>query len=279
MSLFGPRNVGRVDAAGHGEDLAVLLQRQVRRDHGAALEVAFDHQHAQADAAHDAIAPREELAARLRAERVVGDEGAVLGYLLRQLHVLRRVDHVQPAGHDGDGPPAGAQGRAMRHGVDAARQAADDGHVVADEVGRELLDDLAAVGRGPPRADDGDGPLVGAIELAADVEDGREVVDLLQLRRVGRVVPGQGVDVGALQRVRARRRAISPAVTTTMDVTDARSRPAARSSAAEAVQAFSSVPKCFSRREKRARPMRGMRPKATQYLRSCRGLAVHRRAF
>src|SRR3972149_5256266 len=51
---------------------------------------------------------------------------------------------------------------------------------------------LAAVGRRPARPHHGDAPLVGGGEPAADVEDWRQVVYLLQPRRVGGVLPREG---------------------------------------------------------------------------------------
>ncbi len=76
--------------------------------------------------------------------------------------------------------------------VDAAGKAADDADAVAGELVGDLLGHLAAVGRRTAGADDGDGPLIDRSELAADVEDGRGVVDLLEEGGVGVVVPGEG---------------------------------------------------------------------------------------
>src|SRR5581483_3020287 len=197
--LVGAAVGGRVDAAGHGEDLAVLLEGQAGRDEGAAVDVALDDEDAEAEGAEDAVAAREVLAARLRAEGVVADQAALLHDLLRQLDVLGRVDDVEATGEHGDGAAAGDEGRAVRDGVDAAGEAADDGDAVTREVGREVLGGLAAVGRGAPRADDGDGPLVLGPEVAADVEDGRPVVHLPEAERVGFVVPAVRLDAGLVE--------------------------------------------------------------------------------
>ena len=58
------------DAARYGEHLSVLLQGQAGCDHRPAVDVALHHQHAQAEAGHDAIAAGEEVAARERWERL-----------------------------------------------------------------------------------------------------------------------------------------------------------------------------------------------------------------
>ena len=64
--------------------------------------------------------------ARLRrgAERRLADHRAGFGDAALQVGVLRRVGHVQAAGHRRDGAPA-EQRAAMRGRVDAAGQAGD----------------------------------------------------------------------------------------------------------------------------------------------------------
>src|ERR1700746_1151585 len=58
------------------------------------------------------------------------------------------------AGDPGEGPAAEA--RAMPGGVDAARQAGDDGKARGAKIARQPLGETQAGGRGIARADDGD---------------------------------------------------------------------------------------------------------------------------
>src|SRR3990172_6678980 len=176
----------------HGEHLPVLLQRQTGGDHGAALHVSLNDEYAHAEAGHDPVAPREEFAARLRTRRVVAHQGAPLDYLPRQARVLRRVDDVQPAGHDRDGAAAGVQRRPVGDGVHAPRQAAHHADAVGGQAVGYLLGGLAAVGRRPARPHHRDAPFVARAEPAAGVEGWGEIVYLLQPRRVGGVLPREG---------------------------------------------------------------------------------------
>ncbi len=82
----------------------------------------------------------------------------------------------------------------MGDGIDAAREPADHGHLVGGKPARHFLSHLPAVHAHATRADDGDRPLVGGRERAADEQNGRPVEDLLQLPRVARIVPGDRGD-------------------------------------------------------------------------------------
>src|SRR5581483_6217249 len=192
--LVRAARVRRVDAAGNREDLAVLLERLAGSNQRAALEVAFDHQHAERDAAEDAVAAREELAAWLRAERVVADQRAALDDLLGEALVLRRVDQVEAAREHGDRAAAGIERGAVRDGVDAAGEAADHGHAVGRKPARHVFGRLPAIDGDAARADYRDGPVVRGGERPADVEHGRAVEDLLELAGIRRVVPGERLD-------------------------------------------------------------------------------------
>ena len=127
----------------------------------------------------------EVLRTRLRPQRIVRDQRALLRDLLGQPCVLRRVHAVEPVGEHGDGAAAGLQRGAVDDAVDAARQPGDDGDAVGRQAACQLPGGLPAVGGGAPRADDGDAPAVFGQPLPADVDHRRRIVDLAQPLRVG----------------------------------------------------------------------------------------------
>ena len=67
----------------------------------------------------------------------------------------------------------------MGYGVDAPRQAADDGYAGAGQVIGQPVGRLTPVRAGLSGADHGNGALVFWRQPASHVEDGREIVDLL----------------------------------------------------------------------------------------------------
>ena len=119
--------------------------------------------------------------------------------LLGEALVLGRIDEVEAAGQHADRAAAGLERGAMGDRIDAAREAADDGDPVRSEPARHLFGDLASVDGDAPRTDDGDGPLVGGRQRAADEEHRRPVVDLEELLRVSGVVPGDRLDAMAFE--------------------------------------------------------------------------------
>jgi len=149
----------------------------------------------QREAANNSVARREVARLGGGTDGVLGEERAVRGDVGRQVAVLRRVDHVDAAGENGQRAPARVEGRAVGQAVDAARESAHDSHVVTHQVGHEPMRHLAAVRRHGARADDGHGPFVLRQQLAARVEDGRGVIDVGQPR--GITLVGEGVRLHA----------------------------------------------------------------------------------
>src|SRR5690606_22287137 len=152
--------------AGNGEDIAALLEREARRDERARAHRRLDDDDAERETGDDAIAAREELAARLRAERHFRDEQAALGDLRMELAILLRIDDIETAADD-------AYGSAIERGavggrVDAAGKPRDDDIA--------FLAEIAGDGRGDPgprrgcvaRTHNGDGLLRGEMERAAN---------------------------------------------------------------------------------------------------------------
>src|SRR5262245_65037494 len=89
---------------------------------------------------------------------------------------------VVAAGKHGDG--AGGQACGVAAGVDAAREAGDDGEARAAEIARQPLGKAQARGRGIAGADDGDRRQMQRRGLAAHSKKGRGVVDHLQPARI-----------------------------------------------------------------------------------------------
>ena len=98
-----------------------------------------------------------------------------------------RIVAVDPAAEHGDGDPGGLERAAVRLGVDAAGEAADDDEPGGRELAAEAARDLAPVGGARTRADDRDRRSRQELDLglAAQEEAGRRVVDRPQQRREG----------------------------------------------------------------------------------------------
>ena len=168
------------------------------RDQRAAALAGLDDDDAAAEPADDAVAWREVVGIRPRAKRILADQRALLDNGQCQTPVLRGIELVDAAAQHGNRAPAGVHGGTVRDRVDAQRHAADDGHTGAGQLRSEHLRHLAAVGRGAPRPNDCDGPLVLAGHAPTHVENGRRTIDHAQRRRILRVVPGEWFDAGFL---------------------------------------------------------------------------------
>jgi hypothetical protein len=96
--------------------------------------------------------------------------------------MLRRIDFVLPAGEHGDG--AGREARAMGGGVDAARETRHHAEARGAELAGESLRHLHPRRGSVARADHGDQGAVQHRGIAADREEGRGIVDDLEMRRI-----------------------------------------------------------------------------------------------
>ena len=80
----------------------------------------------------------------------------------------------------------------------------DHGDARRCEATGEFGGGLPAVDGGAAGADDGDAPLILGPPLAADVEDGRCVIDLPEATRVSRIAGGERGDAGLLEALHLR---------------------------------------------------------------------------
>src|SRR5262249_45597088 len=78
------------------------------------------------------------------------DQGALRQDGVGKVGVFARIDMVVAAREHGDG--AGGEARAMGGGVDAAREAGDDGKARGAEIARQPLGETQPRGRGMGRA-------------------------------------------------------------------------------------------------------------------------------
>ena len=108
--------------------------------------------------------------------------------------MLRRVNNIKAASEDGDCAAARMDGGAVGDSVYTAGKAAYDADAVRGELVCDLFRDLAAIRGWSAGANDGDGPLIDRGEIATDVEDGRRVINFLEERGVGIVVPSESAD-------------------------------------------------------------------------------------
>ena len=108
--------------------------------------------------------------------------------------IFGRVDLIDAAAQDGNRAVAGVQRCAVGDGVDAHRQAADDGHTGAGQLGRKLSGNLAAVYAGAACSDDGDRPEVVLTQVAAHVEYRRARLQRFQVGGIVVVPPRMHVN-------------------------------------------------------------------------------------
>ena len=130
-SAFVPAESARRDLAGHREHLASLLEREVGGDQRAAPLARLDDDRRRAEPGDDAVARRKAPRRGLDAGRVLGDDEPASRDAPRELGVRGRIVAVDAAAEHGDRRAARVERAAVRLGVDAAREAADD-----DEPGR-----------------------------------------------------------------------------------------------------------------------------------------------
>ena len=169
-----------LDAARHGEDFLALLVGVPGGDQRAAAVGRLDDDHAQRQAADQPVALRKRAGQRLHVRRRFADQRALGGDFGGQLVVLRRIDVHHAAGQHGDRPSAGRQRAAMRRGIDAAGQSADDRQARPGKARRQAFGLPQAVGRGVPRADDADRQRVLRFQFAAHEKHAGRIVDFLQ---------------------------------------------------------------------------------------------------
>ena len=119
------------DLARHRKHLAPLLEREVRRDQGAAALARLDHHRRPTEAGDDPVAGREAPGCGLDAGLVLGDDETRLADPSRELGVRGRIVAIDAASEHGDRHAAGIQRATMGLAVDASGHAAHD-----DETGR-----------------------------------------------------------------------------------------------------------------------------------------------
>ena len=192
-----------MDRSGYGENVASLFARQPGGDQRPAALRCFDHQTAERQARNDPVAPREVLLERRRAEGELADDDAIIGDALRQFAVPRRVNPVAAGTDDGNRRAAAGKTAAMRGGIDAERQATDDGEARLRQRSRKRFGVGVALRRRVAAADDGDARPVEQLRAPLDVKKRRRIGGVEQAPRVFGV--GQREDA-VLRRLRPRQR-------------------------------------------------------------------------
>ena len=127
-------------------------------------------------AARDVLAPRPEAGRRRQ------DEAAARSDLGLERLVLRRIDHVEPAGEDSHG--AARERGLVIGGIEAAGEARDDDQVGITQPVGDLPRDRVAGSRTVSRPDDCDRRLVELPDIAPGVEHRRRMIEAGEQRRV-----------------------------------------------------------------------------------------------
>ena len=189
----GGAGVERV--AGHGHDLAPLIERVARRDHRARPRGGLHHDHGERQAGNDAVAPRKIAGGRAVAEGPLGDGAALRGDPAAQIGVLGRIDPVEAARVHRD--RAAVERRGMCYGVDAARETRDHRETRRREVAPERARHAQREAGGVAGADDGDAGSRHERRAALRPEHRGRVADPRQKFRVAGRAQRQQLGLGA----------------------------------------------------------------------------------
>ena len=129
ISWWQPRDRGEWIEAGNGKNLASRFRRQPRRDQRTAAQGRFDHQAAQPEAGDDAVAAREssDASAGVPNGKFADDHCSLFCNFTGQGFVACRIEAVGTGADYGDRARRRRQCAAMGGGIDAQREAADDG--------------------------------------------------------------------------------------------------------------------------------------------------------
>ena len=196
QEVDGAARVGVGEAAGDGEDVAVVAGGNGGGDEGAAFIGGFDDDGGVGQGGDDAVACREVARVDGGAVGVFGDEGAAGGqYLFGQIAVLGRIDAVQSVAEDGDGGQPVGEGGGVGSGVDAVGKSADYRCVVGFQFVNEAVGVVDAVGGGAAGADDGHRTFGVEVGVAHDIEQCGTVVGLGAVETLG--VVGRGEEEGS----------------------------------------------------------------------------------
>ena len=190
--LVAAAGAGMVDGTGNRIDLAALLGGQARGDQRAAGRAGLDHQHAERQAADDAVAPRKVAGLRRAVQRQFGDQRAtLLGNAPGQTDVALRVDPLQAGTQHRDRCTASFQRALVGGTVDTQGQAAGDHEATTGQAAGKGLGGIQPRSRGAPTADHGQLRTLQQPRITGDEQQRRGVVQLGQQGGVGGVVPHQ----------------------------------------------------------------------------------------
>ncbi len=150
-------------------------------DQRAAASRGLDHQHADAQPGDDPVAMGEMGGPWGRGHRILAHHRAAgVDKPLKELSVLRRIDHPQAASEDRDRPRPCAQCPPMCFAVDPDRAPGNDGQSALGEQAGKTPGLLASVRGATPRTDDGHGKTIGRLQVSTDPQRRRRVRDRVQ---------------------------------------------------------------------------------------------------
>ena len=119
------------------------------------------------------------------AERKFADQRAAqLQYLLGELAIFARINHVNPGAEDCDGAAARLHRSPVRDRIDAAGHAANNHQAAVHQILRETLRHAETVRRRVARADHRDSHLQQNPRIAPHVKHKRRIVDLSKVRGI-----------------------------------------------------------------------------------------------
>jgi len=181
-----------VDRSGNRIHLATLLSRQAGGDQRAAGKAGLDHQHAERQAADDAIAPREVARQRPGIERILRHQcTAHVDHHPRKVAVALWIKFLQACAEHANGAPCDLQCRPMSGAIDAQGQPAGDGETGLRQAAGKCPGRVECRRCGTPAAHNGQLRSVEQCRIACNEKQRRGIVDFLQQCRVIRPVPHQ----------------------------------------------------------------------------------------
>ncbi len=141
------RGAGVERVAGHCQHLAPLVEGRARGDERAGLGCCLDHHHGAGEPRDDPVAAREVPRLGGEPHGLFRQPEARAADLFAQYGIFGRIDHVDPARHNGGGRVFLQRGL-VRRGVDAAGKAGYDGETRFGQFARQLARHPGAQRRG-----------------------------------------------------------------------------------------------------------------------------------
>ena len=112
----------------------------------------------------------------------------MLDDLIKEVSILRRIDHIDSTTQDGDGSPSSLEGPLVSQGINPPRHSADNGDPMTGKILAYLFCEPPPIRRGLSAPDNGNGQFILSPEFSPHIKKCWKIVDILQTVRIGVVL-------------------------------------------------------------------------------------------